>query len=188
VHNYALTYALGLATSDYHDSVQVPHYREHLLAPNEAGIYVTPARPEQVSFVEHTFKLADIRYQARMEKSSVNVPNFGRIRELAAGSRLLAYAFYRGSLRLPRWIRLGKWLSKVAVEVEEVPYVEDEREYVAGHVLNPLDLPSMPSLYDMINMPPVSLVENAHLSGPHYVFGDPAQRIRLPIDLRYRFP
>jgi CRISPR-associated protein Csc1 len=188
LHNYALTYALGLATSDYHDTIQVPHYREHLLPLNEMGVYVTPAKPERVTFVEHTFKLADTRYQARMEKSSVNVPNFGRVRELAVGSHLVAYAFSRESPRLPRWIRLGKWLSKTALGTEEMDYREDVGNYVTQHTLNPLDLPVTPSLFDLVNMPPVSLIENVYLSGPHYVLGDARPLVRLPANLAYRFP
>ena len=123
-----------------------------------------------------------------MEKSSVNIPNFGRIRELATGARFVAYALCRNSAQLPRWIRLGKWMSKAAVAAQEITYVEKEGNYVSQHVLNPLDLTDMPSLFDLINMPPVSLIENAHLSGPYYLIEERGQDVCLPADLAYRFP
>lgn len=38
LHNYALTYALGLAKSSYHDSQHIPHYQEDLEPLNQKGI------------------------------------------------------------------------------------------------------------------------------------------------------
>jgi CRISPR-associated protein Csc1 len=43
IHNYALTYALGLAVSEYRQSSQKPLYREQLSPVNQAGLYFTPA-------------------------------------------------------------------------------------------------------------------------------------------------
>ncbi len=43
VHNYALTYALGLALSNYREDPQIPKYEEQLDPLNQAGLYITPA-------------------------------------------------------------------------------------------------------------------------------------------------
>lgn len=43
IHNYALTYALGLAVSDYRQFQQKPLYGEQLSPANQAGLYFTPA-------------------------------------------------------------------------------------------------------------------------------------------------
>jgi CRISPR-associated protein Csc1 len=184
LHNYALSYALGLVHSDYHDAVQVPRYREHLSQLNEQGIYVTPAKPKRIMFVAHTFKFADTRYHVQMEQSSVNVPTFGKARELAAESQFVTYLFSQENIRLPSWIRLGKWMSKAEVTISPQIAKEGEGKFVCNHPLNPLDLPSPPVLFDLINMPPVSIVENAYMEGK---FLELSEGLRLPLNLAYNF-
>jgi CRISPR-associated protein Csc1 len=167
IHNYALTYALGLAVSEYHDHIQVPRYKEHLEPLNDTGVYITPAKPHRSAFESHTFKFADTRYHAHMEQSSVNIPTFGRAREVSTGSSFTAYAISDSPRTFPRWIRLGKWMSKTEVRARALFATTGEGPYVVKHVLNPLDLQDKPTLYDLINMPPVSLIDNARLHGKH---------------------
>lgn len=194
LHNYALTYALGLTSSPYHDSVHVPRYQEQLQQVNDLGVYVTPGAPQAVTFAAHTFKFADIRYHVQMEQSSVNVPTFGRARELAPESVFRAYVIckrpiqdvYRDLQRpLPRWVRLGKWMSKAAVQWQPVDANEADGEYEVIQPLNALDVPQRPLIYDLVNMPPVSLVKEARFRGKHLRLGSGA---RLPADMAYRFP
>ncbi len=185
LHNYALSYALGLVTADYHDAVQVPHYREHLAPLRERGVYVAPARPQQVRFVSHTFKFADTRNHVQMERSSVNVPGYGRARELAPESQFRAYLLSGEALRFPHWIRLGKWFGKAAVEVQAVSVRRGRGPFTTHHPLNPLDTELRPTLFDLINMPPVSIVDHARFDGPHLTLED---GLNIPADLGYRFP
>lgn len=186
LHNYGLSYALGLVHGDYHDAVQVPRYREQLAPLNQAGVYVTPGRPLRVNEVIHTFKLADTRYHVEMTPTSINIPNFGRVRELAAGSCFVAYVLSREALKLPRWIRLGKWMSKAEVQVmETAARLQPEGRFVCAHPLNPADLGQVPRVFDLIPMPPVSLVENATLQGQAYAIGAGRDRLLLPLDLAY---
>ena len=56
LHNYGLTYALGLAKSPYTNLTQVPHYSEDLDGMNKQGVYVTPAHPLRYTFSFSTFK------------------------------------------------------------------------------------------------------------------------------------
>src|SRR5229473_841941 len=62
LHNYGLTYALGLTKTPYTNLAQVPRYAEELNTLNEQGIYVTPAHPLRYTFAFHTFKMANVNY------------------------------------------------------------------------------------------------------------------------------
>src|SRR5947208_8705677 len=62
LHNYGLTYALGLAKAPYTNLAQVPRYQEDLNKVNEQGVYVTPAYPLRYSFAFSTFKMANVTY------------------------------------------------------------------------------------------------------------------------------
>ena len=185
LHNYALSYALGLARSSYHDPVHVPHYQQDLLPLNQKGVYVTPAAAREYQLVTHTYKWADLRYQVAMKPKNENLPTYGQIREVAPESSFTAFVF--GSLRIPAWIRLGKWFGKAYVEASELEYTLREGEYIASHPLNPLDLPTRPKFFDLITMPPVGLVENARLAGPYLAFKYQGEDYCLPQGMSYRF-
>jgi len=43
IHNYALTYAMRLASAPYSHLIQEPHYEEELRPLNEQGLYITRA-------------------------------------------------------------------------------------------------------------------------------------------------
>lgn len=184
LHNYALSYALGLAQAPWFNREQVPRYKEDLGSLTD--MYVTPAQPERTSFQLATFKYGEEILHVEMQQATRNTPSFGRAKELAPGSRFVCYVISQGPLRLPRWVRLGKWHSKALVEVEEAPVEEREGAYVAACPLNPLDVPAnVLRAFDIISMPPASLVANARCHGPHYVLpGDQG----LPVGMRYVFP
>jgi CRISPR-associated protein Csc1 len=176
LHNYGLTFALGLATASYFNNSAVPRYAEDLLTLNAQGIYVLPAKPLSVEFELTTFKYADNRYHVQMEQSSRNTPTFGRAKELATGSRFEFFILSDQALTMPKWIRLGKWMSKAAVETirqEEAKGVQTG-SFTSTTPINPLDLPPETRLltYDIISMPPVSLLDHANLAGPHYRLAD----------------
>lgn len=188
LHNYALTYALGLITTPYHIAEHAPNYRE-LMALNDRGVYVTPAQPLQVAFQLATFKYGEEQLHVEMEQASRNTPSFGRAKELAVNSRFRCYVLsYEQALaaQLPRWIRLGKWMSKARLEVQE-PLRVAARDHGAYHCpvpLNPLDLLlEQLDTFDIISMPPSSLVANARLHGRAYHLPTGA----LPDGLAYRF-
>src|SRR5215467_1676692 len=119
LHNYALTYALGLAAASYFQAQQVPHYVEELTPLNERSIYITPARGVEVRYTLTTFKYASNLYHVEMEKGRRNTPSFGRAKEVGVGSVFEFAAFSeRELLTLPRWVRLGLWRSKAALTWE----------------------------------------------------------------------
>lgn len=165
LHNYALTYALGLATAPYFHAQQVPRYREELSPVSARGIYVTPARGTDVLYDLVTFKHADNAYRVKMAPGSRNTPNFGRAKEVAVGSEFEFAVLSTEPLTLPRWVRMGLWRSKAllhcAGEAEMKP--APRAAAVASLPLNPLDVPGEMLIYDLISMPPSSLLDNARL-------------------------
>ena len=184
IHNWALTYALGLIQKPYRSFDSVPTYKEDLTPINQAGVYVTPAKPIHYDYVISTFKLADNRHRPFSTVSNTrkkelgitvtNKPSFGKAKELAPESEFEFYIIGKLLDQLPKWIRLGLWMSKARVEIQDVePSLTPKRGvFTCSHLLNPIDLPILPELYDLISMPPVSLLQNARFNGEYVEFGD----------------
>jgi len=193
IHNWALTYAIGLSQKPYRSFDSVPTYKEDLAGVNEAGVYVTPAKPIRYDYVISTFKLADNRHRPFSTVSNTrkkelgitvtNKPSFGKAKELAPESVFEFFIVGELSDQLPKWIRLGLWMSKARVEVEAVePHLRPKRGvFTCKHLLNPIDLSVSPELYDLISMPPVSLLQNARFNGEYVEFGD----VCLPTSMAY---
>src|SRR5438552_13807003 len=118
LHNYGLTYALGLAKAPFANLTQVPRYREDLNTVNAQGIYVTPAYPLQYSFAFHTFKMANVNYYNFTPQISSNQVVFGRAKELAPESTFEFFVLSTNEVQLSRWIRLGKWMAKARVDIK----------------------------------------------------------------------
>lgn len=202
IHNYALCYALGLVDSKIYSTTvaeensyryfcpeQVPKYEEHLTPLNQQGIYVTPARSLNHSAILNTWKYANNNYHVEMEKTQKNIPSFGRSKEIAAESQFEFFVISQKELKLPKWIRLGKWMSKAEVTVEQLskPNIA-EGILTCTHPLNPLDVmfTNQVMSYDVVNMPPVSLIQNVHMRGQYYQF-DSIKELKLPARMEYRF-
>ncbi|MEH1917890.1 type I-D CRISPR-associated protein Cas5/Csc1 [Nostoc sp.] len=202
IHNYALCYALGLVDSQIYSTTvaeehsyryfcpeQVPKYEEHLTPLNQQGIYVTPARSLNHSSILNTWKYANNNYHVEMEKTQKNIPSFGRAKEIAAESRFEFFVISQKELKLPKWIRLGKWMSKAEVTVEPLPKPKiAEGIFTCTHPLNPLDVMFTNQVisYDVVNMPPVSLIQNVQMRGQYYQF-DGIQNLKIPVQIQYRF-
>ena len=184
LHNYALTYALGLAAAPYFQAQQVPHYVEELTPLNERGIYITPARGVEVRYALTTFKYASNLYHVEMKKGSRNTPSFGRAKEVAVGSVFEFAAFFEQEpLTLPWWVRLGLWRSKAALTWE---VFDDARLRSGRHTvtfpLNPLDVAGHFIVFDLLSMPPVSLVQHAQMEGEYYELPNGLQ---FPVGMQY---
>ncbi len=121
----------------------------------------------------------------RSKVAAESRPQYGRIRFLAIGNRAVGYVLSRDPLTIPRYIRLGKFMSKARVEVTEMPSEMIEREnHSIPLLLNPADLsPEMPpTVFDLISVPPTPLVRNARLSGQFYRLKD---ETLLPAGMRF---
>lgn len=186
LHNYSLCYALGLINSDsyrYFCKEQIPQYEEHLIPLNEQNIYVTPARSVRHASILNTWKYANNNYHVEMTKTQKNIPSFGRAKEIAPESIFEFFVISQNSLKLPKWIRLGKWMSKAEVKTEPTPVKTKTGHFTCPYPLNPLDVMFTNQVisYDVINMPPVSLIRNVTLNGEYY------EGLNLPVNMAYRF-
>jgi CRISPR-associated protein Csc1 len=201
IHNYALCYALGLVDSAIYATTvdeehsyryfcpeQVPKYEQHLTALNQQGIYVTPARSIFHSSTLNTWKYANNNYHVEMEKTQKNIPSFGRTKEIAPESKFEFFIISEKALKLAKWIRLGKWMSKAAVEIveqKEVKRSQSATDIIFPYLLNPLDVMFSHQVisYDVVNMPPFSLIQNVKMLGRYYEF----DKLKIPGCMEYRF-
>lgn len=203
LHNYGLCYALGLVDSDRHQTTvseehsyryfcpeQVPQYTEHLTPLNQRGIYVTPARAVRHATVLNTWKYANNNYHVEMEKTQKNIPSFGRAKEIAPESIFECFIISEDALEIPRWVRLGKWMSKASVMLEPLlqPKHHSVDEFTYPYPLNPLDVMFTHQVlsYDTVNMPPVSLIRNVRIRGEYYSFAG-KETLKIPAKMQYRF-
>jgi CRISPR-associated protein Csc1 len=178
LHNYGLTYALGLVqpAPAYANHSSEPAYEEELHAERVSNCYVTPASPLHVDFSFHTFKMASVPYYSITPKESRNRALFGRAKELAPGSVFEFFIFAEEEKRLPVWIRLGKWMAKAEVIYEwytvgtdKVKVVEPRRSQLVHCPVNPLDIAKERlASFDIIVMPPVSILTNVRVTGSCY--------------------
>lgn len=195
LHNYGLTYALGLVqpAPAYFNGSQVPHYQEELKPERVSGCYVTPARPLKVDFAFITFKMATVPYYSFTPQVIENRVVFGRAKELAPQSVFEFFIFAPQKLKLPRWVRLGKWMAKAEVDSHwyevgssEAPIIEVSQPQLIACPLNPLDIPR-PRLfsYDVIPMPPVSLLANPSVTGSCCRLGKGRDEKLLPLNMGF---
>jgi len=214
LHNYALSYAFGFIDNETYGTIvpeeesyryfcpeQIPKYQEHLTPLNQQKIYVTPAYPLSHATALNTWKYADNRYHVEMQKTQKNIPSYGRTKEITPESVFECYIISEQSLkqeatsqkwqwRLPKYIRLGKWMSKAELFLEELFILKrhSNQVFFYPHPLNPLDVMFTNQVisYDVINMPPVSLIRNVNLQGNFYTFSND-KYLKLPINLTYNF-
>lgn len=100
-----------------------------------------------------------------------NRPQHGRIRFLSIGNEAVFYVITSEPRQLPRYIRLGKFMSKARVETAPVAHTEVERQQVViPLLLNPADFSPITKLttFDLINVPPTPLVKNGVMNGRFY--------------------
>lgn len=213
LHNWALSFALF--ETEYIPKpyrlqgaiAQKPSYldasqEQNLLHLNQAGIYIFPAQPLSWSYQVNTFKAAQVNYYGVSKQfgdkgANRNYPiNYGRAKEIAVGSKYRTYIIAPEAVKIPYWIRLGKWSAKIRVEAKSIPESAIEPksgQYTCRHPLNPIDLPSSTTLllYNRIVMPPVSLVSQAQLTGEYWElspspnFPDLTEKTCLPMGVSY---
>jgi CRISPR-associated protein Csc1 len=209
IGNYALAYALGWARSPYRltgiDTGR-PRYLEDLVPLADQG-YILPAFPTtgSASFRFERFNALSDSYWYAMTNNRVataredlplkrtgkkpntfrpsNFPQTGRLRMIERGNRFQTLVF--GNLDLPEYIRVGKFMSKVRVEVKQELQITvlPEGEYTCDVYLSAADISQHSQLlaFDLISMPPVSLLKNLRFNGVAWQVGN----FTLPADLRF---
>jgi CRISPR-associated protein Csc1 len=191
LHNIALSYALGFASTNYHQPIDTPNYTQEFVELNAVGIYVTPATGLNIQYVVNTFKLGSERNYTFMEASNVNIPSYGRAKEIAINSRFRFGVLSETRLSFPKWIRMGLWLSKARLTVKELALKsEGQGEHVVSlYPMNPLDLAETTQLklFDLVSMRPSSLVENALIQAEGWWMGvhEDNGKFSLPMNMKH---
>jgi CRISPR-associated protein Csc1 len=203
IHNYALTYALRLASAPYGHLIQEPHYEEELNPLNEQGLYITPAGPLSVGHRRVQFNTIAEGYGFAGKERSLGYPDWGFVRvlrpecvfefyvivaDLAAPgiSPTLALAL-NGS---PARIRLGKFPGKAKITLQKAEILQTQHgDFIANALLNWRDLAAEPSIPGDIYAAalPTRLIANARFRQSHYHvahFGK-WDDVRLPLDMRF---
>lgn len=199
IGNYALTYALGLVNSPYRLQGQAtgrPTYKEDLQTIAQ-DFYILPASPMgRVTFRFERFNALSDAYWYAMTNNRVataredlplqrqgkkpnsfrpsNFPQTGRLRMIERGNKFQTLVF--GNHELPNYIRVGKFRSKVKVNViNQLPItLLPESEYECQHYLNVADLPQQiaPLAFDLISIPPAPIIKNLRFRGAAWQVGD----------------
>jgi CRISPR-associated protein Csc1 len=197
--NYALAYALGLCRAPYRRTGG-PRYRDDLSQLNRVGLYVTPGtfRAEALRFSVRQFNALSDSYWYRFDQNAItvhrgtkarpgNFPQSGRLRLLGRGCQAVLYILDAGDqdLRLPTYVRLGKFDSKARIVWSRPTWRAVERSDVTvSALLNPRDTPGASDLriFTLHAVHPTPLVSGARLSGPFYELADGAL---LPVGMAF---
>lgn len=200
IGNYALAYAMGWVNSPYRltgQSTGRPTYKEDLVPLAGRG-YILPAWPfqERVTFRFERFNALSDSYWYAMTNNRVatarqdlplkrtgkkprtyrasNFPQTGRLRMIERGNIFETLVF--GDLPIPEYIRIGKFKSKVRVQILKTLDLTTlpVGQYKTRAYLNVADLSSQLNLlaFDLIAIPPASLLKNLHFQGSAWQAGD----------------
>lgn len=200
--NYALAYAFGFVHSPY-DNTNIL-YKQHFEELNKKGIYLTPAKAVgQTRFAITQFNATSETYWSKVEQNAIstdinvktgkakgaraaNIPQIGHIKMLGIGSEFRSYIFSQSELSLPKYIRLGKFMSKAKVDSKllDSELIDNQEEYVCESLLNPIDLTKETKLgvYDLHSVHPVPLIDNARVTSKAYKL---ANNKKLPFGMRF---
>ncbi len=208
IGNYALAYALGFCAAPY-DWSGPPRYKEDLGPLNSKGLYVTPATfaPGMLRYALSQFNAQTDSYYFRFDQNAIgtdparktramNFPQSGKIRMLGLGSQ--AYFFLVNQqgieVRLPIYIRLGKFNSKARLEWEKLTLKStqpvEREEHALDFLLNAADLPpatiSRLRAFSIYNVHPAPLLSRCHLGGSFWQCTNRAGKdVYLPVGMRF---
>jgi CRISPR-associated protein Csc1 len=200
IHNYALTYALGWATSPWRNEVQKPHYREELAQVGRR--YATPARLVRGSYVVNQYNTMTESYHLG-KTQSIGYPDWGFIKCFRPGTTFRFYVLSTEEVQFPHFLRLGKFMAKTLLFTKPAHKLEQQKEWSnkqetrGSQGVNPLlnlnDLPTStrPVIYDIIATAlPTRLVDNPifdGIAGPYLsaTFANEETPVQFPLQMGY---
>lgn len=213
--NYALAYAFGLVNAPYFNQAEIHYAQDlatlneqniyitpgTLLAAPRFTFGQFNAQPDAYwfafannaivaksdgSWMEKAGPVWYEHYDGERRKIGLeNRPQHGRIRMLSIGNTAVCYIISHDLLALPRYIRLGKFMSKARITVAEQPVtIVQRQDQRLNMLLNPADLPPAYRLtiFDLVTVPPMPLVQNVVLSGDFYEVENGRY---LPVGMRF---
>jgi CRISPR-associated protein Csc1 len=200
IGNYALSYAFGLVNSPYRlqgQAIGTPTYKKDF-ASIASRCYILPASPKNgsITYRFERFNALSDSYWYAMTNNRVataredlpqqrqgkkpntfrpsNFPQTGRLRMIERGNTFQTLVF--GDCNLKDYIRIGKFMSKVRVDIidEFAVMALPEGEYQTKHYLNSADLPSNLEMFsfDLISIPPAPIIKNLRFSGAAWQIGE----------------
>ncbi|MDN5338428.1 MAG: CRISPR-associated protein Csc1 [Thermotogaceae bacterium] len=197
IHNYTLTYALGLAESSYIVKKE-PSYQEDI----KSDIYITPAVFYEYRWHTQSFNTTGEGYYLKMERNNVvdlqtlkkvagkkirakNVPQIGIFKMIAAQSKARFYVLSEKEIDLPRYIRLGKLMSKCKVIYSEVRHEKRYGEFFVKTALNPIDIPKSYNIktFSVVSMKPSPIIHSMRATGEYLELVD--ENENLPQMMKY---
>lgn len=203
IHNYALTYALGLVRSKtyvYARQVQEPHYTEEL-TPLNGHLYITPGQAIRVSHRLVQWNTLREAYAFPGKPPSLGYPDWGFARMLRPGSRFRFYALVLMPpppaeapaltdllAGRPARVRLGKFPGKARLRLEPADQLVQHRgPFQCETLLNWRDLEADPMVCDVLAASlPTRLISRARFeNGAYYEIRFGEERVQLPADMRY---
>lgn len=201
VGNYALTYALHFAPEEYR-GLEKTRYREDF---QSLDAYVFPAKFFEYKWTTQSFNSTGEGFYLLMGNNIVvdsmmytklvqedgklpvfNSPQIGLLKMISPESKAVFFVLSSKDLRFPRFIRLGKFLTKCRLEVSELQFQEGTGPFLCTFPLNPLDLARAYVIrsYKVVSIKPVSLIEALHTEGQYLYFkaqiGDTESQFCLP--------
>jgi CRISPR-associated protein Csc1 len=203
IHNYALTYALGLVrgeTYTYAQLKQSPHYQAEL-TPLNGQVYLTPGTPQRIAHRLVQWNTISEGYAFPGKAPSIGYPDWGFARVLRPGCVFTLYLLVHDGVPLPEApalhdllagrmarVRLGKFPGKARLCLEAASRVtERQGTFRADTLLNWRDLEVDPLVCDVLPTSlPTRLIHHAHFDdGSFYEthFGEDV--VRLPVAMRF---
>ena len=201
IHNYALTYALGLVRGGlYTNLTQEPRYVAEL-TPLNGWLYITPAAPQQVAYSIVQWNTLRESYDFPKKPQSLGYPDWGFARMLRPGSRFTFYVLISDQVSAldapalsqllqgnPVRVRLGKFMAKARMQLRRADRVTERTEaFFAESYLNWRDLAEDPEFCDVVVASrPTRLISRAQFGElPHYEARFGEDIIRLPANMRF---
>ncbi len=202
IHNYALSYALGLATAvPYAHLRQTPHYAEELSHLN-GMVYLTPATPLRFSHRLVQWNTIREGYAYPGKETSIGYPDWGFARVLRPDSEFAFYVLIADDKNLPQSpafqdlltgrktrIRLGKFSGKAQVELETAVKIQKkEGSFTTDTLLNWRDCPTDPIVCDVLPATlPTRLINHTRFPDDMYYQADFDDKLKiyLPADMTY---
>lgn len=106
--------------------------------------------------------------EQKKHEKAVNYPQVGFIKAMRINTVLDFFVISQNDLTIPRYIRLGKFMSKARVNttIHKNPQIESKQSQFTNFLLNPLDLPTGVEVasYDTYSIHPVPLIRNSFLT------------------------
>lgn len=203
IHNYALTYALGLIrgeTYTYARLKQSPRYQAEL-TPLNGLVYLTPGTPQRIAHRLVQWNAIPEGYAFPGKAPSIGYPDWGFARVLRPGCVFMFYVLVHDGVSLPEapalhallagrtaYVRLGKFPGKARLRLEAASKViQRTGVFRADTLLNWRDLEADPLVCDVLPTSlPTRLINHAHFDDESFYeacFGD--DLVRLPATMRF---